>query len=180
MTTTVTHTCKVLVAPAMNHMYQFDRAGESGKTERHGYEMIDPVCGMLANGDTGDGKLPSEEDAGGVCLRELAFEGYGGLKVLVTAGPTQETIDPVRFISNHSTGKMVCRQQRNAMLRGRSDTGYRQDGIRTADVCKTVPRNICKRYVSGGRRMCKRTGHYIVKVMAVADYTAAHTADEKN
>lgn len=120
-TTVMACTCKVLVAPAMNHnMYHNSIVQENlEKLKRHGYEMIDPVCGMLANGDTGDGKLPSEETLVEYVLRELAFEkDMQGLKVLVTAGPTQEAIDPVRFISNHSTGKMGYAIAKNAMLRG--------------------------------------------------------------
>ena len=120
-TTVMACTCKVLVAPAMNHnMYHNSIVQENlEKLKRHGYEMIDPVCGMLANGDTGDGKLPSEETLVEYVLRELAFEkDMQGLKVLVTAGPTQEAIDPVRFISNHSTGKMGYAIAKTAALRG--------------------------------------------------------------
>ena len=122
-TTVMACTCKVLVAPAMNHnMYHNSIVQENlEKLKRHGYEMIDPVCGMLANGDTGDGKLPYE-----------SFYRKDG----------------------------VCHSKERNVKRCRSDTGYRQDGIRTADVCKNGSRNICKRYVSGGHGMCKRTGHY--------------------
>lgn len=163
-TTVMACTCKVLVAPAMNHnMYHNSIVQENlEKLKRHGYEMIDPVCGMLANGDTGDGKLPSEETLVEYVLRELAFEkDMQGLKVLVTAGPTQEAIDPVRFyIKSFYRKDGVCHSKERNVKRCRSDTGYRQDGIRTADVCKNGSRNICKRYVSGGHGMCKRTGHY--------------------
>ena len=98
-TTVMACTCKTLVAPAMNHnMYHNFIVQENlEKLKKHGYEIIDPVCGMLANGDTGDGKLPSEEELVDYVVRELAFpKDLAGKKILVTAGPTQESIDPVR------------------------------------------------------------------------------------
>lgn len=95
-------------------------------------------------------------------LRELAFEkDMQGLKVLVTAGPTQEAIDPVRFISNHSTGKMGYAIAKNAMLRGAEVTLVTgRTALEPPMFVKNGSRNICKRYVSGGHGMCKRTGHY--------------------
>ena len=120
-TTVMACTCKILIAPAMNHnMYHNSIVQENiEKLKRHGYEIIDPVCGMLANGDTGDGKLPSEETLVSYVVRELAHEkDLHGKKVLVTAGPTQEAIDPVRYITNHSTGKMGYALAEAAMLRG--------------------------------------------------------------
>ena len=101
-TTVMACICKILIAPAMNHnMYHNSIVQENiEKLKRHGYEIIDPVCGMLANGDTGDGKLPSEETLVSYVVRELAHEkDLHGKKVLVTAGPTQEAIDPVRYIT---------------------------------------------------------------------------------
>ena len=124
-TTVMACTCKILIAPAMNHnMYHNSIVQENiEKLKRHGYEIIDPVCGMLANGDTGDGKLPSEETLVSYVVRELAHEkDLHGKKVLVTAGPTQEAIDPVRYITNHSTGKMGYALAEAAMLRGAEDT----------------------------------------------------------
>ena len=182
-TTVMACTCKVLVAPAMNHnMYHNSIVQENlEKLKRHGYEMIDPVCGMLANGDTGDGKLPSEETLVEYVLRELAFEkDMQGLKVLVTAGPTQEAIDPVRFISNHSTGKMGYAIAKNAMLRGAEVTLVTgRTALEPPMFVKTVP-------VTSRQKICIRRSwnvakeqDIIVKAAAVADYTPAHTADEK-
>ena len=84
------------------------------KLKRHGYEIIAPVCGMLANGDTGDGKLPSEEALTEYVIRELAFDkDMKGLKVLVTAGPTQEALDPVPFYYQSFNGKNGIRDCEN-------------------------------------------------------------------
>ena len=150
------------------------------KLKRHGYEMIDPVCGMLANGDTGDGKLPSEETLVEYVLRELAFEkDMQGLKVLVTAGPTQEAIDPVRFISNHSTGKMGYAIAKNAMLRGAEVTLVTgRTALEPPMFVKTVPVTSAKDMYQAVME-CAKEQDIIVKAAAVADYTPAHTADEK-
>lgn len=142
--------------------------------------MIDPVCGMLANGDTGDGKLPSEETLVEYVLRELAFEkDMQGLKVLVTAGPTQEAIDPVRFISNHSTGKMGYAIAKNAMLRGAEVTLVTgRTALEPPMFVKTVPVTSAKDMYQAVME-CAKEQDIIVKAAAVADYTPAHTADEK-
>ena len=181
-TTVMACTCKVLVAPAMNHnMYHNSIVQENlEKLKRHGYEMIDPVCGMLANGDTGDGKLPSEETLVEYVLRELAFEkDMQGLKVLVTAGPTQEAIDPVRFISNHSTGKMGYAIAKNARLRGAEVTLVTgRTALEPPMFVKTVPVTSAKDMYQAVME-CAKEQDIIVKAAAVADYTPAHTADEK-
>ena len=181
-TTVLASRCKKLVAPAMNHnMYHNSIVQENlEKLKRHGYEMIDPVCGMLANGDTGDGKLPSEETLVEYVLRELAFEkDMQGLKVLVTAGPTQEAIDPVRFISNHSTGKMGYAIAKNAMLRGAEVTLVTgRTALEPPMFVKTVPVTSAKDMYQAVME-CAKEQDIIVKAAAVADYTPAHTADEK-
>ena len=108
-TTVMACTCKVLVAPAMNHnMYHNPIVQDNlEKLQRFGYTIIPPDTGMLANGDLGDGRMPAESVLAEHVLRELAFaKDWAGRKVLVTAGATREAIDPVRFITNHSTGKM--------------------------------------------------------------------------
>ena len=181
-TTVMACTCKVLVAPAMNHnMYHNSIVQENlEKLKRHGYEMIDPVCGMLANGDTGDGKLPSEETLVEYVLRELAFEkDMQGLKVLVTAGPTQEAIDPVRFISNHSTGKMGYAIAKNAMLRGAEVT------LVAAHMEVAPPPFVKVVRVTSAADMAEAilpvAAEYdcIIKAAAVSDYTPVATSTEK-
>ena len=120
-TTVMACTCKTLIAPAMNHnMYRNPIVQDNlGRLEGFGYEIIPPDTGMLANGDIGEGKLPSEETLMEYVLKELAFpKDLAGKKILVTAGATREAIDPVRYITNHSTGKMGYALAKMAMLRG--------------------------------------------------------------
>ena len=181
-TTVMACTCRVLVAPAMNHhMYHNSIVQENlQKLKRHGYEIIDPVCGMLANGDTGDGKLPSEETLTEYVIRELAFDkDMAGLKVLVTAGPTQEALDPVRFISNHSTGKMGYAVAKMAMLRGADVT------LVTGPVSLTPPMFVQTVPVVTAAEMYEavmaraKQQDMIIKAAAVADYRPAEVAEEK-
>lgn len=181
-TTVMACTCRVLVAPAMNHhMYHNSIVQENmQKLKRHGYEIIDPVCGMLANGDTGDGKLPSEEALTEFVIRELAFDkDMKGLKVLVTAGPTQEALDPVRFISNHSTGKMGYAVAKMAMLRGADVT------LVTGPVSLTPPMFVQTVPVVTAAEMYEavmaraKQQDMIIKAAAVADYRPAEVAEEK-
>ena len=108
-TTIVACRCKKFISPAMNtNMFENPIVQDNLKTlEHYGYEVIDPAVGYLACGDTGAGKMPEPETLLNYILRECACEkDMKGLKVLVTAGPTQEAIDPVRYITNHSSGKM--------------------------------------------------------------------------
>lgn len=120
-TTVMACTCRTLIAPAMNHNMYHNPIVQKNikKLMQFGYEIIPPDTGMLANGDIGDGKLPPEETLVEYALKELAYEkDLIGKKVLVTAGATREAIDPVRFITNHSTGKMGYAMAKLAMLRG--------------------------------------------------------------
>ena len=178
-TTVMACTCKILVAPAMNHnMYHNSIVQENiEKLKRHGYEIIDPVCGMLANGDTGDGKLPSEETLVNYVLKEIAHKkDLLGKKVLVTAGPTQEAIDPVRYITNHSTGKMGYAIARAAMLRGAEVT------LVTGPTAIEPPMFVD---VISAREMFEKVAtksketDIIIKAAAVADYRPKAVSDEK-
>lgn len=120
-TTVMACTCPKIIAPAMNHnMYHNPIVQDNiKKLKKFGYEIAEPVSGMLANRDVGDGKLPDEETLLEHILRAAAFEkDLAGKHILVTAGATRESIDPVRFISNHSSGKMGFAIARAAMLRG--------------------------------------------------------------
>jgi len=181
-TTVMACTCKILVAPAMNHnMYHNSIVQENiEKLKRHGYEIIEPVCGMLANGDTGDGKLPSEETLVEYVVRELAFEkDMQGMKVLVTAGPTREAIDPVRFITNHSTGKMGYAIAKMAMLRGAEVTLVSgPTALEPPMFVETVP--VVSAEDMYQAVMDRASGmDFIIKAAAVADYRPAETASEK-
>lgn len=120
-TTVMACPCKKIISPAMNHnMFHNPIVQDNIEKLRHyGYEIVEPDRGMLANGDIGDGKMPSEEVLLNYILKEIAFEkDLSGKRVLVTAGATMEAIDPVRYITNHSTGKMGFEIAKNAMLRG--------------------------------------------------------------
>ena len=181
-TTVMACTCKILIAPAMNHnMYHNSIVQENiEKLKRHGYEIIDPVCGMLANGDTGDGKLPSEETLVSYVARELAHEkDLHGKKVLVTAGPTQEAIDPVRYITNHSTGKMGYALAEAAMLRGAEVTLISgPTAIEPPMFVNVIP-------IISAQEMFEKVAtnatenDIIIKAAAVADYRPKEVCDEK-
>lgn len=181
-TTVMACTCKVLVAPAMNHnMYHNSIVEENlEKLKRHGYEIIDPVCGMLANGDTGDGKLPSEEVLTEYILRELAFpKDMEGQNVLVTAGPTQEAIDPVRCITNHSTGKMGYAIAKMAMYRGAKVTLVSGPTALTAPMFVDVVQVVSAEDMYRAVMQRAKEQDIIIKAAAVADYRPANPADEK-
>lgn len=181
-TTIMACTCKILAAPAMNHnMYHNSIVQENiERLKRHGYEIIDPVCGMLANGDTGDGKLPSEETLVEYVVRELAFEkDMQGMKVLVTAGPTREAIDPVRFITNHSTGKMGYAIAKMAMLRGAEVTLVSgPTAIEPPMFVEVVPVMSAEDMYQAVMNRAEGMD-LIIKAAAVADYRPAEIASEK-
>lgn len=181
-TTVMACTCKTLVAPAMNHnMYHNFIVQENlEKLKKHGYEIIDPVCGMLANGDTGDGKLPSEEELVDYVVRELAFpKDLAGKKILVTAGPTQESIDPVRYITNHSTGKMGYALAKMAMLRGAEVTLVSgRTALEPPRFVEVVPVVSAEDMYQAVTTRAKEQ-NIIIKAAAVADYRPATVAEEK-
>ena len=181
-TTVMACTCRILVAPAMNHnMYHNAIVRDNvDKLMRYGYEIIKPAHGMLANGDLGDGRLPDEEVLLEYVLRELALpKDMQGMKVLVTAGPTREAIDPVRFISNHSTGKMGYAIAKMAMYRGASVT------LVSGPVSIAAPMFVEIVPVVSAKEMYeavfKRAGEQdiIIKAAAVADYRPVSAAEEK-
>ena len=120
-TTVMACECKKIIAPAMNtHMYHNPVVQDNIKKLRHyGMEVVAPDTGYLACGDVGEGKMPSEQVLLEYILREIRFEkDLEGKKVMVTAGPTREKIDPVRFITNHSTGKMGYALAKHCAQRG--------------------------------------------------------------
>ena len=120
-TTVLACTCPKLIAPAMNtNMYENPVTRDNlDLLRRYGWEVIAPASGRLACGAVGAGKLPEPQDLLQYILREIAFpHDLKGKRVLVTAGPTQESLDPVRYLTNHSTGKMGYAIARRAMERG--------------------------------------------------------------
>lgn len=181
-TTVMACTCKKMIAPAMNHnMFHNPIVQENiEKLRRHGYEIIEPVNGMLANRDIGDGKLPDEETLLEYIVREAAFEkDLAGRRVLVTAGATRESIDPVRFITNHSSGKMGFAIARAAMLRGADVT------VIAAHTDVEPPMLVNVVNVQSAEDMYNAVkerldeSDIIIKAAAVADYTPVTVAENK-
>ncbi|MDD6069453.1 MAG: bifunctional phosphopantothenoylcysteine decarboxylase/phosphopantothenate--cysteine ligase CoaBC [Clostridiales bacterium] len=184
MLTTTIMACKApkLIAPAMNNnMFENPIVQDNlKKLESYGYEIISPACGYLACGDTGAGKLPSEEDLLDYILKELHYEkDMKGKRVLVTAGPTREAIDPVRFISNHSTGKMGYAIARCAMERGAEVTLITgETSIPKPPFVKVIP-VVSAADMFEAVKENMDAADYIIKSAAVADYTPVEVADEK-
>lgn len=120
-TTVLACTCKKIISPAMNtRMFENPITQDNLRIcERYGMEVISPASGYLACGDTGAGKMPEPEVLLQYILKEIRYEkDLAGKKILVTAGPTREAIDPVRYITNHSTGKMGYAIAKTAAYRG--------------------------------------------------------------
>ena len=181
-TTYLAMKCPVIVSPAMNvNMFTNPVVQRNIKTlEEFGVTVIPPDNGYLACGYTGAGKMPSELVLLDYILRETAKEkDLAGKRVLVTAGPTRESIDPVRFITNHSTGKMGYAVARQAMLRGAEVT------LVSGPVSIDPPPFVRVVNVSSAQDMFEAVkenyagADIIIKTAAVADYTPESTADEK-
>lgn len=181
-TTVMAATCKKIIAPAMNHnMYHNPIVQENiEKLRSHGYEIVEPVKGMLANRDIGDGKLPDEETLLEYILREIAREkDLAGKKVLVTAGATRESIDPVRFITNHSSGKMGFAMAKAAMLRGAEVTLVAaHTDVEPPMFVDVVPVKSAEDMFNAVKERYQEQD-FIIKAAAVADYTPLTTADSK-
>lgn len=181
-TTAMACTCKKLVAPAMNtNMYHNPILQDNlKKLAGYGFEIIAPASGLLACKDSGDGKLPAEEVLVSHIVREIAYEkDLLGQKVIVTAGPTQESIDPVRYITNHSTGKMGYELAKAAMLRGAEVTLV--SGVTSLERPPFVD---FVQVVSAGDMFEAMQARFldndiIIKAAAVADYKPKTVADDK-
>ena len=181
-TTVMACPCHKIIAPAMNtNMYENSILQENlEKLKRHGYEVITPDTGLLACKDVGAGKLPSEETLLQYILKEIAWEkDMVGQNVLVTAGPTREAIDPVRFLSNHSTGKMGYAIARTAMLRGAEVTLITGPTDIEPPHFVTVVPVISAEDMFEAVAQVWETQDVIIKAAAVADYTPVQTASEK-
>lgn len=181
-TTVMACRCKKIISPAMNtNMYENPIVQDNiDKLKRFGMEIIEPTSGYLACGDTGAGKLPSEEVLLEYILKEVLYEkDLAGKKILISAGPTREAIDPVRYITNHSTGKMGYAIAKHCMRRGAQVTlvtGKTQlprpmfmnviDITTAAEMFEAVKENY-------------EDMDIIIKSAAVADYRPANVADNK-
>ena len=181
-TTVMACTCKKIISPAMNHNMFHNPIVQDNieKLKRFGYEIVAPDNGRLANGDNGDGRMPPEDVLFDYIMKEIAYEkDLPGKKVLVTAGATQESIDPVRFITNHSTGKMGVAIAKNAMLRGADVTlvagSMTVEPPRFVNVIRTVSADDMAKAVF--EKAPK--SDIIIKAAAVADYKPKFISDEK-
>lgn len=171
-----------IIAPAMNTgMYENPVTQDNlALLEKYHMEVITPASGRLACGDTGAGKMPEPEVLLQHIYRAAAYEkDMAGMKVLVTAGPTQEAIDPVRYITNHSSGKMGYSIARICMLRGADVT------LVTGRTALTPPPFVNVVPVTTAKEMfdtvtdISANMDIIIKAAAVADYRPAETASEK-
>lgn len=181
-TTIMASKCPKLISPAMNtNMFENPILQDNLKIlEKYGYEIINPASGYLACGDTGAGKMPEPETLLKYILRTIAREkDMAGKKVLITAGPTQEKIDPVRYITNHSTGKMGYALAENAMRRGAEVT------LVTGPTAIEPPMFVNVVSVTSAEDMAGEViarapeQDIIIKAAAVADYRPVNPSDEK-
>ena len=181
-TTIMACKCKKIISPAMNtNMYENPIVQDNLAILQHyGYEVIEPASGYLACGDTGAGKMPEPEMLLEYILREIAKEkDLSGRKVLVTAGPTQEAIDPVRYITNHSSGKMGYALAKAAMLRGAQVTLVSGPcAIEPPPFVKLVPIVTAKEMFDAVISVSFEQD-IIIKAAAVADYRPAKVFDDK-
>ncbi len=181
-TTVMACRCRKLIAPAMNtNMYENPIVQDNLKIlEKYGYEVITPAVGYLACGDTGAGKMPEPQLLLEYILREIAYEkDMDGMKVLVTAGPTQEPVDPVRYITNHSTGKMGYAIARVCMRRGAEVTLVSgPTSVPKPEFVKVVPVMTAKEMFDEVTRMAPKQD-IIIKAAAVADYRPKEVSSEK-
>ena len=181
-TTVLAAKCKKLVAPAMNTaMLENPITQDNLKTLAHyGFGIIQPAVGLLACKDVGSGKLPEPEVLLDEIARELAREkDLLGVHVTVTAGPTQESLDPVRFLTNHSSGKMGYAIAREAMLRGAEVTLISGPvALKPVPGVKLVPIITAQDMLEAVQAALPQTD-ILIKAAAVADYRPATVADEK-
>lgn len=180
-TTLLACQCPKIFAPAMNtRMYLNPVVQDNLKIlEKYGMEVVTPASGYLACGDTGEGKMPEPEALYEAIVKALIPKDMAGRKVLVTAGPTQEKFDPVRYISNHSSGKMGYAIARAAMLRGAEVTLVSgKTALQPPMGVKTVP-VVSAADMAQAVKAAAEKQDIIIKAAAVADYRPAQTADEK-
>lgn len=181
-TTILACKCPKIISPAMNTgMFENEIVQDNLKIlKKYGMQVVEPATGYLACGDTGAGKMPEPEVLLQYILREIAYEkDLVGKRVLVTAGPTREAIDPVRFITNHSTGRMGYAIAKMAMLRGATVT------LVSGPVAIEPPMFVDTIAVESAQQMYEavmthaKEADIIIKSAAVADYAPAQVSPEK-
>lgn len=181
-TTVMASTCKKILSPAMNtNMYNNPiNQDNMAKLEHYGYTILETASGRLACGDVGAGKLPPEDVLVDNIVKEIACEkDMAGMKVVVTAGPTQEPIDPVRYITNHSSGKMGYAVAKRAMLRGADVV------LVSGQTSIEPPRFVRVEKITSAEDMYLKVlaefddADMVIKAAAVADYTPVTVAEDK-
>ena len=180
-TTLLAARCPKLIAPAMNTaMLENDITQDNIKAlKKYGFEIISPATGRLACGDTGAGKMPEPEILLEHIISALTPKDLKGKKILVTAGPTRERIDPVRFVSNHSSGKMGYAIAEAAARRGADVT------LISGPTGLPCPLNVNRIDIESADEMADnvirvaKTSDIIIKAAAVADYRPATVAEQK-
>lgn len=174
--------CPKLAAPSMNTAMLENPVTQDNLAalKRYGFEIIEPAAGLLACGDVGKGKLPAPGELADYVLRRLARKKtLVGVRVTVTAGPTQEAMDPVRFLTNHSSGKMGYAVAREAMLRGADVT------LISGPTALTPPPFVKVMPVTSAQDMLEAVQNtlpeadILIKAAAVADYRPANPAEDK-
>ena len=181
-TTIMACKCPVYVAPAMNtNMYENPVLQDNlNILKKYGYYVIDPACGYLACGDTGAGKMPEPEVLLSYITKEIAYKkDLAGKKILITAGPTQEAIDPVRYITNHSSGKMGYALAKMAMLRGAEVTLVSGQTAITPPPFVDFVSIVSAKDMFDAVTAVSDEQDIIIKAAAVADYRPSSVSDEK-
>jgi phosphopantothenoylcysteine decarboxylase/phosphopantothenate--cysteine ligase len=181
-TTLLACQCPKLIAPAMNtRMYENPVTQDNMELlKKYGWQVIEPAVGYLACGDTGTGKFPDEHLIVEHILNEIALpKDMTGLKVLVTAGPTMEAIDPVRFLSNHSTGKMGYALAKTCRRRGAEVTLVSgKTNLEPPVGVRVIPIQSAQEMFEAVTAQAQEQD-IIIKAAAVADYRPAVVSDQK-
>ncbi len=181
-TTFLASTCPKMISPAMNtQMFENPITQDNLKLcQKYGMKIIEPASGHLACGDSGRGKMPEPETLFAHIVQEIAYKkDLAGKKIIVTAGPTQESIDPVRFITNHSTGKMGYAVAKAAAARG-ADVTLISGPVNLEEVlfCKTVHVKTAKEMFEAIKNEYEKAD-IVIKSAAVADYRPITCAQDK-
>ena len=181
-TTVLASRCKKLVAPAMNTAMLENPITQDNLAllKKYGFTVIEPAVGMLACKDVGSGKLPEPETLLECIVKEIAREkDLAGVHITVTAGPTQEALDPVRFLTNHSTGKMGYAIAREAMLRGAEVTLISGPTALAPVPGVTMVNTVSAEDMFEAVKAALPETDILIKSAAVADYRPATVAQDK-
>lgn len=180
-TTLLACECPKIVAPAMNtRMFKNAITQDNMRIlEHYGMEVIAPANGYLACGDMGEGKMPEPDVLFEYIVKAVQPKDMKGMNVLVTAGPTMEKIDPVRYITNHSTGKMGYAIARSAMMRGANVTLVTGKTGIVPPICVNIVQIESAEEMANAVKACFEYQDIVIKAAAVADYRPKHVSEQK-